>query len=177
MNWIEIERLALLAELIGGIGMLATLVFLALEVRKNSRILRANAKTTGMQSFASYNEMVATDPVLPALFSRVFAGDDFDLFDPEERIRMTSALRGIIQRIEAEYFQYVEGLIDERYWTQRRTWLKRLLLLPNIAKWWAVEEKSLMETEEFIAHINSTETTLEMGLGDIVTGQRRDQGS
>jgi hypothetical protein len=43
-----------IGEFIGGIGVLATLIFLTIEVRKNSRILRANAKTAGMDSFASF---------------------------------------------------------------------------------------------------------------------------
>ena len=172
----NLERLALVGELLGGVGVLVTLVFLTLEVRKNSRILRANSQTAGMLSFAAYNEMLATDPVLPGLFIRVLAGEDIDSLDPEERFRVTLALRGIIQRIEAAYFQFVEGQVEEPYWAQRRMWLKSIVLRPNIAKWWAVESKSAQVTEAFIAHINSSESSFEMDFLGRAASRSRDQG-
>lgn len=159
----SLEQLAALGELVGGLGVIATLLFLALEVRSNSRILRANAKSAGMESFARYNEMAATDPLLAPIVQRVLQGDGAPL-DEVEQLRFTLAVRALIQRMEAQYFQYREGLVDEDYWTQRRVWLKGYLDQPALREWWTLEGKSAQLTEEFVRHVNSTPVGLRVGL-------------
>ena len=159
----SLEQLAALGELVGGLGVIATLLFLALEVRNNSRILRANAKTAGMESFANYNEMIATDPFIAPLIQAVLRGEGAQL-DDVEMFRFTTAVRALIQRMEAQYFQYVEGLVDEEYWTQRRVWLKGFLDNPALSEWWAREAKSSQVTEQFVRHINSTPAAPRIGI-------------
>ena len=114
------EQFASIGEFISGIGVLATLIFLTIEVRKNSRILRANAKTAGMDSFASYNEWLAGDPEVSNLFDRILTGESIDTLSSGEQFRLTLAMRAIIQRVEAQYFQFSEGIVEESYWAQRR---------------------------------------------------------
>lgn len=160
MNFAE---LALIGEFLGGIGVLATLIFLTLEIRNNSRILIANAKTSGMNSFAEFNEMLATDGVLPGLLDRVLSGEQLDSFKSEDQFRITLAFRALIQRIEAQYFQYSDGLVDEAFWNLRRTWLKSVLALPNLAGWWALESKSVQFSDEFVANINTAPNRISIG--------------
>ena len=169
MYRMSFEQLASIGELLGGIGVIATLLFLAVEIRSNSRILKANAKTAGMESFAYYNELLATDPILAPLMDTLLE-EGFDSFDSVERFRVTLAIRSLVQRNEAQYFQYTEGLIDEEFWGQRRKWLKGFLDTPALQEWWEVESKSAQVTEQFIRHINSTTTKIDLGR----TGQLRD---
>ena len=159
----SLEQLAALGELVGGLGVIATLLFLALEVRSNSRILRANAKTAGMESFANYNEMIATDPFVAPIIQAMLRGEGARL-DEVERFRFTAVVRALIQRMEAQYFQYVEGLVDEAYWTQRRVWLKGFLENPALQEWWELEARSAQVTEEFVRHINSTPMAKRIGI-------------
>ena len=158
-----IEELAAIGELIGGIGVLATLLFLTIEVRRNSKILRMNAQTAGMESFAGYNECVAADLELSELFDRLFGGEMLSSFSSIERFRMTLAIRGLIQRMEAQFFQYKGGLIDEQYWTQRMKWLRGFLIMPELEGWWEIEGESAQLTEEFVRHVNSSTHSLQMG--------------
>jgi len=157
------EQIALIGEFVGGLGVLATLVFLIFEVRGNSRILKANAKTSGMESAAHYNEMLAQDEVLAGLAHRVLTGEPFDSLSSLEQCRLTLVLRGIIQRLEAMYFQYEAGLVDGEYWNTRRCWLKSMIDQPSVSKWWDAESLSSQVTNQFIEHINSTRSSFIMG--------------
>jgi hypothetical protein len=161
------EQISMIGEFVGGIGVLATLLFLLFEVRGNTKILKANAKTSGMESIAHYNETLAHDEILSELFERLGSGESLDSFTRPEQFRLTVAMRGLIQRLEAQYFQYEAGLVDDQYWNTRRTWLKSFLDLPNLSDWWAVESKSSQLTDEFVEHINSTKSSFVMGAAGV----------
>jgi len=161
------EQISMIGEFIGGIGVLATLLFLLFEVRGNTRILKANAKTSGMESIAHFNETLAHDEILSELFERLSSGESLDSFSRTEQFRLTVAMRGLIQRLEAQYFQYQAGLVDDQYWNTRRTWLKSFLDLPNLSDWWAVESASAQVTDEFVEHINLTKSSFSMGAGGV----------
>jgi len=159
----NIDQLAALGELMGGIGVLGTLIYLAIEVRNNSKLLRINAQSSGMESFAGYNEGVARDRELIELFDRILGGEAFQSLSSVEQFKLTLAIRALIQRMEAQYFQYKGGLIDENYWIQRMRWLNGLLSLPSLDNWWEVEAKSAHVTDEFVTHVNSVEHSMKMG--------------
>jgi hypothetical protein len=161
------EQISMIGEFVGGIGVLATLLFLLFEVRGNTKILKANAKTSGMESIAHYNETLAHDEILSELFERLGSGESLDSFTRLEQFRLTVAMRGLIQRLEAQYFQYEAGLVDDQYWNTRRRWLKSFLDLPNLLDWWAVESKSSQLTDEFVEHINSTKNGFVMGVAGV----------
>ena len=153
----------MIGEFVGGVGVLATLVFLLFEVRGNTRILKANAKTSGMESIAHYNEALAHDQILSELFERFLSGEPLDSFSRPEQFRLTLAMRGLLQRLEAQYFQYEAGLVDDKYWNTRRTWLKSFLDQPSLSDWWSVESTSAQLTDEFVEHINSATNSFVMG--------------
>ncbi|MFK8049605.1 MAG: hypothetical protein AB8B81_14360 [Halioglobus sp.] len=161
------EQISMIGEFVGGIGVLATLLFLLFEVRSNTKILKANAKTSGMESIAHFNETLAHDEILSELFERLTSGESLDNFTRPEQFRLTVAMRSLIQRLEAQYFQYQAGLVDDQYWNTRRTWLKSFLDLPNLSDWWAVESKSAQITDDFVEHINSTKSSFVMGAAGV----------
>ncbi len=159
----NIDQLAALGELVGGLGVLGTLLFLVFEVRRNTRIMRINAQALGMQSFASYNELLATDPELIPLFDRILNGESYSTLNSVDQFRLSVSIRALVQRMEAQFFQYKGGLIDELYWQQRMRWLKGFLTLPTLENWWEMESASAQLTVEFVEHVNSVNNTMKLG--------------
>ena len=159
----SISELASIGEFVGGIGVLATLVFLVLEIRRSTKTLRANAKTAGMESLATFNELIASDAEIAAIFQRILSGESLNSFDANELFRFHIMVRALVQRMEAQYFQYVEGLIEPGYWKQRRSWLKSFVDSPALRDWWLAEANSAQYTEEFVLHINSTQQRCQIG--------------
>ena len=158
-----IELLAAVGELIGGIGVLFTLLFLILEVRRNTKILQVNAKTAGMESFAAFNELLSSDSEVANLLERLGRGEAISSFTPSDRFRATTLCRALIQRMEAQFFQYKAGIIDENYWRQRMNWLKGFLTIPEMENWWEVEARSSQYTDEFVEHVNAFHSSMKMG--------------
>lgn len=62
-------------HIVGNLGVLGGLVFLALEIRQTNRIAIATAEITVRESFASSNESVYANPEIAALLARARQAD------------------------------------------------------------------------------------------------------
>ena len=65
--------------------------------------------------------------------------------------RLNFFLRGVIQRLEAEFFLYNQGLVEEEIWIKHRDYFRALLGTPTGRVWWARElAENRIYTEAFI---------------------------
>ena len=75
MNW---DAIGACAEVVGAIGVVVSLVYLAIQVRSNTSALKAGASFETTHSWATFNEMVVSsmirDPELGERRSRVTSG-------------------------------------------------------------------------------------------------------
>lgn len=58
MNW---EALGAVAEPIGALGVIATLAYLAVQIRQNTRAVRAQTYDSFVSQFRSWNEPMRAD--------------------------------------------------------------------------------------------------------------------
>ena len=89
MNW---EAIGAVGEILGAIAVLVTLVYLAAQVRQNSRFVKAATYHSTMRARNEFNFAVATTPELSALLIR--AQDKGTTLDAEERQRFNSLMWG-----------------------------------------------------------------------------------
>jgi len=64
----DITTLAAWGEFVGGIAVVVSLIYLASQIRQNSKLLRASATSTTAQLHMASNEMIAQDPEVSRLF-------------------------------------------------------------------------------------------------------------
>ena len=147
-------------EFVGAIAVVATLFYLAVQVRHSKDATEANtlankalSNAQSQESMVATNELVAADPELAMLMSRVTEGAKLDDFSDVERFRVILVLRSIAQRFESIYFRHQAGMLEEHVWLTRRTWLSGLLANPNLSELWLNERRSSLYTEEFIDEI------------------------
>jgi hypothetical protein len=55
MNW---EAIGAVGEVLGGLAVLVTLIYLSIQVRQNTRFAKAQVNTSGFVAFSSYRKMV-----------------------------------------------------------------------------------------------------------------------
>jgi len=84
MNW---EALAAIAELLGAIGVIVTLIYLSVQIRQNSNQLRGTATTAVYEYQRTLTEMLSADPELYKIALR--GNEDLASLDPWERQRFT----------------------------------------------------------------------------------------
>jgi hypothetical protein len=123
-----IMELGALGELLGAIGVIATLVYLSVQIRQNTHSLDASqrlalAQTYQMRSDALQNMLVqaASSQVGGIIYKVTRAGypenlDSLDTLTPEERSRFRQWHIAQQAHWDNMHFQYQQGFLDEEYY-------------------------------------------------------------
>ena len=131
MNW---EAIGALAELLGAIGVIATLIYLASQIRQNTKSIQAAAFQETMRDMTSLADMGAQNP---ELVSAYFAGlDDLESLDREVRQRFGSFMLAFFRRVENLVYQTEQGMLDPESWEGLREALRRIFSHPGAVDWW-----------------------------------------
>ncbi|MFT4564544.1 MAG: hypothetical protein ACI9BW_004313 [Gammaproteobacteria bacterium] len=83
---VTLEEIALFAEIIGGAAVIITLVYFAIEMRRNTKAIRSATHQQQVDTTVVLHTAVANDGELATLISR--ANDDYSSLDPSEIIRL-----------------------------------------------------------------------------------------
>ena len=155
MNW---EALGAIAELVGAIGVIATLIYLSAQIRQNTRAIRGSLTFDSEHSFASINHDAFHDPGAIHLLARAY---DYDAslsdFTDEERLRIGLHAREIIQRVAGQHQLYKNGLLEESVWLNRLAWTSGFLEYPIIKQWWESEKSQNTASPELIELLDTYE--------------------
>jgi hypothetical protein len=169
MNW---EAIGVTAEVVGAIAVVVSLVYLAVQVRSNTRALRASSSFETAHSWASLNEQIVS---MLAGDSQFQSGDESRLvrasalfygantkseeLTETERVIMSYLHRALFQKLEGQYFLYELGYLDDAIWCARRDWARGIIELPMIKNWWDGEVQASVYSREFVATISDSKLT------------------
>ncbi len=109
----SLSDLGNLGEFIGSVAALTALVYLAFQVRSNTKAVRASTfmgLTNGWVDFIQFS----MQPELADLIARLSL--EPDKLNPQERIRVFLFARATFRRFENDYFQYKSGTFDAEAW-------------------------------------------------------------
>ncbi len=129
------EAIGAAGEVVGAAAVIASLVYLAVQIRQNTRsIRRASGRQTGeknavaLRALADYSEM----------FSGDFMGlDQFASLDPAQRTRFDMIFGMWMQAIEQTFADVREGIVEPEYAVPYRDYLRDLFSCPGGLQWWS----------------------------------------
>jgi hypothetical protein len=165
----NLQDFASIAEIVGGFAVLVTLVYLVIELRNNTKILRAEASNTSYLGWSEFNAMLSQHPdkhVCARAFDRQEA---FDKFEPLDQFTVSCLGRTMLLRLSATFFQYKAGVLDSANWDETATYCHSVFALPVWAAWWKEESKQPIYSREFVTAIDSASVE-SVYFGDGVTG-------
>ena len=153
MNW---EAIATVAEIVGAAGVIASLLFLGFETRKNTKTARASLTKEALTDMAVLNDLVAASPEMRrvAVKSMNISTSVAD-FDTEEWEIIIFIGRSMFMRIEGIYTLHEQGLISDQLWQVRAAWTAGTLKFPIWGHYWEQERGNSIYTPDFIAAIDS----------------------
>lgn len=130
MNW---EAIGAIGEILGAMAVLATLLYLAAQIRQNSRFVQAATYHSTTRARNDFNFAVATTPDLSALLMR--AGDKGVTLDAEEQQRFDAVMWGLFNLFEDSFVQRTHGLLTRESWELTR-WAMAGQLTSSAARDW-----------------------------------------
>ena len=129
MSW---EAIGAIAELMGAGAVFASLIYLAIQTKQNTRALRSAAFHQVRDSFSDVSLTMAQDERLGSVFRR--AASDEPLSDTEYSI-FNYLLTTLVRRGESAFFQSSDGTLQNDSWHAVRKTLVVALSSEAGRKW------------------------------------------
>ena len=98
-------------ETIGVLGVVASLLFVGLEIRQSTAVARGQTRQELEAMNQDWLTLITADPYFGDLWYRAWITDGE--VTPDEEYRATMMMLQFMRRLENIYFQRAEGLVDE----------------------------------------------------------------
>jgi len=132
MNW---EAIAAVGEAVGAFGVIASLGYLAVQIRQNTRQIRQNIEVSRVASYNQAQEQtwqvplaIVQDADSIRAFAR-FSEQGLDSLTGEEALRVQVFLSPFFHGIDSLFLLYEKGLIDPENWDN--------IVENQLEEWWS----------------------------------------
>ena len=153
-----LNELGNIGEFISSIGVIVSLVYLAVQIRKNTETERTSTYQSVVSDFGSLNRTMASNAELSYLY--VKAMENFGDLDSDEKARVSQLFFVTFHYFENMYYQYRKGYLEEDVW---RGW-KRLMLTyyasPGFQTWWSI--RRVVFSESFGEFLDTAELDIDV---------------
>jgi hypothetical protein len=163
MNW---EAIGAIAELLGAIGVIASLVYLATQIRHGQEQMSQNTRALQAGAYQQFEESVyrkvMDDLAIPGLERIIRLGmADIEQLSEEDMFRWSHwifmRLRAfdnswIFMRLRAfdnSHYQFRMGMQDEDRWQISRRDMETFFQMPGVVQWWKATPSTL--SPDFVA--------------------------
>lgn len=130
----DLNALANLGEFVGGIFVVVSLVYLALQVRQNTQSLRAENYARALERISAIQSQLSRESDLSSLVTRGMV--DAAALTPAERIRLTWALYESFGAFEFMFHQARAEALPGDVWERWMGTICWWLSWPGVRSWW-----------------------------------------
>lgn len=148
MNW---EALGAVAEFVGGIAVLVTLVYLSIQVRQNNQIARETILRNQTDRNMDNSKFIAGTPGMMNIYMR--AMDDPQAVTKEERWRFGSYMYGMFLDFQEAYHFNLSRRQKDYWWPFIEKNLLFYLSRPGGRAWWNSQGSSMLDPG-FVRYVN-----------------------
>ena len=159
------ELLGNFGEAIGAIAVVVSLVYLALQLRLNTKALKANASWDSEVIYGNSNHDIGRDPDYALLLSRANnVGASPSDFNEAETAQLYFAVRCALQFAQAQWWLWRNGNLPDELWAYRSRWARNFVEAPVINAIWQDELEQHIFSEEFVNDILTTDRQGELAI-------------
>jgi len=167
---VNLETVNAIAQLLAATGVIASLFYLAAQIRQNTRSMRAVVVDSLAHSLIDLLGPQAFDVEFTRAFSRVTK--DWNAASEEDRMRTVAVLICTFKLFENAWFQRRQGTLDAQQWEGWDAYARMYFHLPGVKTWWQLRRatfaagfREYVETSEPIENLPP--------LSEIVRGKQR----
>jgi hypothetical protein len=131
---VNLETINALAQLIAAIGVIASLFYLAAQIRQNTRSMRAIVVDSLAKSISDVIRPAAEVPELMRAVHDV--AEDYHNASKEDLLRSLPLLFSLFKLFENAWFQHCQGTLDPGQWQGWDAYIRMYFHRPGIQDWW-----------------------------------------
>jgi hypothetical protein len=128
------ETLGNLGDFLGGIGVVVTLVYLALQIRQNTRATRAASFHAVTDARNRVNVSISESAEMARIF--MVGSEDRSALSPEDRVRFDLTCLSYLHVVESMHYQAMVGAGEKGLVDAEARSLASLLSDPGVRDWW-----------------------------------------
>ncbi len=166
MNW---DAVGSIAEVVGAVAVLITLIYLAVQTRNNVKVMRSRAIWDAQGSFVEVNEILGNGGVVANVIYKAIT-DPESLID-HETYQVHRFCRGWFQRMEAQFALYNAGILDDEVWELRRGYAQGMLDKSPFKDWWELDKNNSMFTRAFIESMDNSGQVIDLKFMGVSSGK------
>lgn len=133
MDW---NAIGAIGQIVGAAAVVATLGYLAIEIRQNTRVARSATRQAIADMTIKYASQLVEDKSLAEAFLRDYQGHEVD---PADRLRLYARHYMTLRNWENTHWQFVNGMLSEDEWRGFRLNLKTVFEWESTRVYWAGE--------------------------------------
>jgi len=146
----DLTQLANLGEFIGGVAVLVTLIYLAVQVREGRRELRLQSEFGLADRLAQAAFQYSLSPDLARSIENSMIAPES--LSEEDRRSATRIIVAFFHGVDAMYIRYPEGVISPEAWAPQERIVTGLLQSPFTQRWWSTQQ-NLAFSDRFRAFV------------------------
>jgi hypothetical protein len=170
MNWTAIGALG---EILGAVGVIITLIYLARQIRQNTLATRLSASRSVATAAREWNAPLLQDADLAWTFQ--VGTEDPTQLDEKERARFTELCFSLLRMFEDIHYQYHNGALDPETWHGYEELYGAYAKAPGFKQYW--EERRDTFRPEFQRFIDGYGTPRIRTWGTILSDRADDAGN
>lgn len=147
MNWTAIGAIG---EILGAAGVIITLIYLARQVRQNTRATRLSTSHSIASAARDWNRPLLADPELAWTFQ--VGTEDPSMLDERERARFIELCFSLFRMFEDAHYQWQKGALDSDVWHGYEALYAAYAKAPGFQAYW--EKRKQTFRPEFQAFID-----------------------
>jgi hypothetical protein len=147
---VTIQDVGSIGELIGAVATVATLLYLATQIRQNTATGRATAAIAANQSNASFNRFLAEDQTANRIFWKGLATPRE--LSEAEWMQFTQIASLQSNNLQQSYALYHEGSLSASSWHAQREAIRWFATQPGFQKYW--DEWGAMHEPGYASFVN-----------------------
>jgi len=155
MNW---EAIGAIGDFVGGLAVVLTLIYVAFQVRQNSRYMDQNSRALEVstyhaagEGFNRWSALLVQDEAVARIWQRGVAGEELDAAG---KLRFNALANMLFTTLENNFHQLQLGSHSRNTLELSKSHWERFLTSPGGSAWWKRQGRRTF-TPEFIEAIES----------------------
>jgi uncharacterized protein DUF6082 len=149
MSW---EAMAAIGQVLGALGVIGSLLYLATQVRQNNRASTVAAKLASTQLLCQFVDALIADPELMDIWLR--GRKRLEALNDHDRLRFTNMCLKAFWHFSAAQFQLRMGTLQEDDWAEFYAVIRYWLEGEGVRAWWRTTGKNQFG-KSFVIFIDS----------------------
>ena len=128
-----LDQLGNSGEGVGGIAGVASLLYVGVQLRQNSKITKSSVRQSIASRASDFQLAVAQNDAILAVVAKLFRGH---ALSRDEEVRLHFVLGCLFRATEEAFLQHREGFLEDDYWNKRGNLMLNYLRYPGMVESW-----------------------------------------